>query len=89
MFGVTPSYGFYVRHVRGITFDNIEVSFERDDARPAFVLDDVGNVEFFRTNAEISPDAKMFVLRNVSDFSSSQSRNREDVKIAKAERREF
>jgi len=89
MFGVTPAYGFYVRHARGITFDNVEVSFERDDARHAFVLDDVKNVEFFRTNAELLADAKMFVLRNVSDFSSSQSRNREDVKIAKAERREF
>ena len=53
MFGVTPAYGFYVRHVRGITFDNVEVSFEKDDARPAFFLDGVKNVEFFRTNAEL------------------------------------
>src|SRR5688572_19527314 len=89
MFGVTPAYGFYVRHVRGITFDNVEVSFEKDDARPAFVLDDVKNVDFFRTNAELLPDAKMFVLRNVSEFSSSQSRNRDDLKIATVERREF
>lgn len=89
MFGVTPAYGFYVRHARGITFDNVEVSFEKDDARPAFFLDDVKNVEFFRTNAELLPDAKMFMLRNVSNFSSSQSRNRDDVKIASAERREF
>jgi polygalacturonase len=89
MFGVTPAYGFYVRHVRGITFDNIEVSFEKDDQRPAFFLEDVSNVAFFRTNAEVLPTAKMFVLNNVSDFSSSQIRNREDVKIAKVERREF
>ena len=89
MFGVTPAYGFYVRHARGITFDNVEVSFEKDDGRPAFFLDDVRKVEFFRTNAELLPDAKMFVLRSVSDFSSSQSRNRDDVKVATAERREF
>jgi hypothetical protein len=89
MFGVTPAYGFYVRHVRGITFDNVEVSFEKDDLRPAFFLEDVSNVAFFRTNAEVLPTAKMFVLNNVSDFSSSQIRNREDVKIAKVERREF
>ena len=53
MFGVTPSYGFYIRHANGLMFDNVEVSFEKNDARPAFVLDDVKNVEFFRTNAEV------------------------------------
>ena len=70
-------------------FDNVEVSCEKDDARPAFFLDDVKTVGFFRTNAELMPDAKMFVLRNVFDFSASQTRNRDDVKIANAERREF
>ena len=89
MFGVTPAYGFYVRHVRGITFNNVEVSFEKDDARPAFFLDDVKGVAFVGANAELLADAKMFVLRNVSDFSSSQSRNRDDVKIETTERREF
>ena len=48
MFGVTPGYGFYIRHARGITFDNVEVTFGSDDARPAFVLDDVKNIEFFQ-----------------------------------------
>ncbi|PYS98239.1 MAG: exo-poly-alpha-D-galacturonosidase [Acidobacteria bacterium] len=89
MFGITPAYGFYVRHVHGITFNNIEVTFEKDDARPAFFLDDVKNAEFFGTNAELVRDVKMFVLRDVWDFSSSQSRGRDDVKIAIAERREF
>ena len=89
MFGVTPAYGFYVRHARGVTFDNVEVSFEKDDARPSFFLEDVKGVEFFRTNAQLSPGAKMFVLKNVSIFSSSQGRGRDDVKIATAARREF
>jgi polygalacturonase len=89
MFGVTPAYGFFVRHVRGITFNNVEVSFDKEDSRPAFFLDDVKDVAFVGTNAQLLPDAKMFVLRNVSDFSSAQSRNRDDVKIATVERREF
>ena len=89
MFGVTPSYGFYILHAKGVTFDNVEVSFESNEGRPAFFLDNVKNVEFFRTTAQLSAEAKMYVLKNVSDFSSSQSRNREDVKIAKTERREF
>ncbi|MEQ1645145.1 MAG: glycoside hydrolase family 28 protein, partial [Pyrinomonadaceae bacterium] len=89
MFGVTPSYGFYIRHVKGLTFDNLEVTFENIEERPAFFLDDVKGVEFFRTNAQLATDAKMFVLKNVSNFSSSQSRNREDIKLAKTERQDI
>jgi polygalacturonase len=89
MFGVTPAYGFYMRHVRGVSFTNVEVSFEKDDARPAFYLDDVKGAEFVGTNAKVLTDVKMFALRNVSNFSLSQSRSRDDVKIAIAERREF
>ena len=89
MFGVTPAYGFYVRHAKGVAFDNVEVSFEKDEARPSFFLEGVKGVEFFRTNAQLSPGAKMFVLKNVSNFSLSQGRGRDDVKIATAARREF
>lgn len=89
MFGVIPAYGFYVRHAKGITFDNVKVSFERDDLRPAFFLDDVKGVEFFRTNAELAGGAKMFALKNVSNFSLIQSRNLEDMRITKADRKDF
>jgi len=89
MFGIIPSYGFYIRHANGISFDNVEVSFEKDDARPAFLLDDVKNAEFFRTNAELLTGAKMFVLKNVSNFSTVGSRNLKDTRIAKAEKKEF
>lgn len=89
MFGVLPAYGFYVRHAKGITFDNVEVSFEKDDARPAFMLDDVKNVEFFRTNAQLSSGAKMFVLKNVVNFSLFQSRSLDDRKIENADKKEF
>jgi polygalacturonase len=89
MFGVLPVYGFFVRHARGVTFDNVEVSFEKEDARPAFWLDDVGGVEFFRTNAELSGGAKMFVLKNVSNFSVSQSRTVGDEKFERVDKKEF
>ncbi len=89
MFGVTPAYGFYVRHARGITFDNVEVSFDSDDARTAFVLDDVKNIEFFRTNAQLSSGVKMFSLKNVSNFTSSQSRTIADTKVERADQKQF
>lgn len=89
MFGTIPAYGFYIRRARGITFDNVEVSFEKDDARPAFLLDDVKNIEFFRTNAQLSNGAKMFMLKNVTNFNVSQSRNLADTKLEQVEQKQF
>ena len=89
MFGVTPSSGVYVRHARGVTFDNVEISFDGPEARPAFVLDDVKSAEFFRTNAKLSEAAKMFDLKNVAGFAVSQSRNMNDVRLAHVDKRQF
>jgi polygalacturonase len=89
MFGALPAYGFYIRHAKGITFDNVEVSSDGDETRPAFLLDDVKGIEFFRTNAQLSKDAKMFVLRNVSDFSLQQSRNISNMKLEQIDKKEF
>ena len=44
MFGETPSWAFYVRHVDGISFKNITLTLLDDDFRPAFVFDDVTGI---------------------------------------------
>ena len=67
----------------------LSVSFEKEDFRPAFWLDNVGNVDFFRTNAQLGAGAKMFVLKNVSNFSFSQSRSAGDEKIERVDKKEF
>src|SRR3989441_2380377 len=41
MFGETPAYGFFIRHVRGIELRDVEVGYLKDDARSAFILSDV------------------------------------------------
>ena len=41
MFGELPSWGFYLRHIRGITLKNVHLSLEAGDYRPAIVEDDV------------------------------------------------
>ncbi|WP_164716584.1 glycosyl hydrolase family 28-related protein [Paenibacillus whitsoniae] len=45
-FGIRPSYGFWLRHVKGVTFKNTTVNFESNDNRYAVVVDDAGNIEF-------------------------------------------
>lgn len=44
MFGELPAWGFYVRHVRGLTFRNVRLSLKDEDFRPAFVFDDARGV---------------------------------------------
>ena len=37
MFGVLiPSYGFYVRNAKDITFSNVQLKFTGEEKRPAF-----------------------------------------------------
>jgi hypothetical protein len=41
---VLPASGFYVRHARNIRFTNTRLVLEKEEARPAFVLDDTKDV---------------------------------------------
>ncbi|TXK83752.1 hypothetical protein [Paenibacillus sp. N3.4] len=45
-FGVRPSYGWWLRHVKGITFNNTTVNFESNDDRYAVAVDDAEKIEF-------------------------------------------
>ena len=41
MFGEIPAYGFFIRHAKGVSLSNVEVSYLSEEFRPAFVLNDV------------------------------------------------
>jgi polygalacturonase len=61
--GPRPAYGFFVRHVRGLVFRNVQVEFENDDHRPAFAVSDAANVLFERVAAERAPAATLPSVR--------------------------
>jgi polygalacturonase len=82
-----PSHGFYVRHVKGIQFDNITIRTAREDLRPAFVLDDVEEAEFFRIKTPHAPDAPVFALHNVSGLSIARCSGVKDVELQKVAQR--
>jgi polygalacturonase len=69
MFGTMPSHGFYVRHVKGIQFDNIDIQPAKEDERPTFVLDQVDDADFFRIKTPKVEGVPVFSLTKVSDFS--------------------
>lgn len=39
--GTLPSFGFFIRHARNISLNNIELRLKREDHRPAILCDDV------------------------------------------------
>lgn len=52
-----PAWGFYVRHAKNLTFDNVNLKALKNDYRPAIVLDDVQGATFKRCNF-VEPNAK-------------------------------
>jgi len=45
MFKELPAWGFYIRHVKGITFENVILTCKKEDYRTAVVMDDVHGAE--------------------------------------------
>jgi polygalacturonase len=82
-----PSHGFYVRHVKGIQFDNIEIKTEKEDQRPAFVLEEVQGADFFRIKAPHAPGVPVFAMHNVSDFEVHMCNGVPDTQLAKVEQK--
>jgi len=46
MFKELPAWGFYIRHARGISMENVKLVCEKKDYRTAVVLDDVQGASF-------------------------------------------
>jgi len=57
MFGVLPAWGFYIRHVKDLTFENVELRASQPDLRHALVFDDAEDVVIDGLDAGFSPGA--------------------------------
>jgi polygalacturonase len=62
MFGELPAWGFYVRHVDGLTMKNIKLSIEAPDYRPALVFDDVLSLDIQSMTIQGESKPKHIVL---------------------------
>jgi parallel beta-helix repeat protein len=70
MFGTTPSWGFYIRHVDGIEMSNITLTYVNEDRRSPFFLTSVKNADFHNIKASHPTDVPLFDLHSVDDFTS-------------------
>ncbi len=67
MFGELPAWGFYVRHMDGLTMRNIKISIDAPDYRPAFVFDDVRNLTLESIEISGDPKEKKIVLHQTKE----------------------
>ncbi len=88
-FGDMPAYGFFIRHVKGIMLNNVEVSFIENDLRPAFILDDVKGAEFKFVKAQKSVNIPSLVLKRTKNTDLFHSLNLPDKFIESAENEKY
>jgi len=75
MFGQLPSYGFFIRHVKGVTLNNLYLSFEQPDYRPAIICDDVAGLDIIGLRADGTKEGHALIkLNNSQDVLISQAR---------------
>jgi len=89
MFGTTPAHGFFIRHVRGLEMEGVKIEHANDDARPAFVLDDVHGAEFGRVKAPSPGGVPTFVLNDVREFSVFRSKPVPDTELRTVSKKEL
>jgi hypothetical protein len=87
MFGEIPAYGFFIRNVKGIELNNVDVGFITDDFRPAFILDDVKGAEFNNVTAQHVEGVPIFMLKNVEDFEINRCKPVPDTQLESVEQK--
>ena len=63
MFGTLPAYGVYLRHVKGLTFEDVRLDSSTPDMRPALVGEDVEDLELSNFQAGGTGPAGLVCLR--------------------------
>jgi polygalacturonase len=81
MFGMLPAYGFFIRHARGIDLNSVDVSFTREDRRPAFVLDSVDRVTFNGCHTTKTNGVPTFVMMKAKGVSAHQCAGVADFQV--------
>jgi polygalacturonase len=74
-FGVLPAYGFFIRHAKNIEMNNVQISYSGNETRSAFVLHDVNGIELRNVKAQPVKGTPLFSLKDVKDFSISDSKD--------------
>jgi len=61
-----PSYGFFLRHCKDITFSNVALSYESGEKRPALHLEQVDSILLDRVRMQPPESGPTMRLRNAA-----------------------
>jgi polygalacturonase len=87
MFGAMPAHGFYIRHANNIQMRDIEIACIKEDARPAFVLNDVQGADFSHIKIPHADGVPAFALSKVADFNVYESKPLPNTQLDRVDRR--
>lgn len=83
-FGVLPVYGFFIRHAKNIELNNVEITYTGKESRPAFYIEDAHSIELRNVKAKPTIDQPIFVLKDVSGFTTKDVKGIKDGVITKS-----
>ena len=69
MFGELPAWGFYVRHVKGLSVKNFSLKFKTDDFRIAAIFNDVEKLKLDAVKIPSGKTMPVIILNNVKQYS--------------------
>ncbi|MEP6794081.1 MAG: glycoside hydrolase family 28 protein, partial [Saprospiraceae bacterium] len=75
MFGELPAWGFYVRHMDGLTMKNIKLNIKAPDYRPALIFDDVQNLDIKSLRIRGDIKDKQIILHNATHAKMESEQN--------------
>lgn len=87
--GITSAYGFYIHYADQVDLHNIKIVAETADLRPAFVLDNVHGIAINQLRIVNPAPSANFSMRQVNDFSISQSSPTQDIKLNNTDHKIF
>jgi polygalacturonase len=69
-----PAYGIYARNVKNLTLNNVRFEYEKPDARPAVIFDNVQDASVTGLSAQGSSDSELIRIINSKDVLIAASR---------------
>jgi len=88
-YGIMPAYGFYIRNVKGIQLENIDLNVLSKDLRSAFYLDGVTNADFKFVKAPVAPESHAMHLINTANINLFQSLNMKNETLEKVQNQDL
>jgi polygalacturonase len=82
-FGVLPVYGFFIRHVKNIELNNVNLYLLGQEKRPAIMLTSVKGIKLRNVTVPENRKSGFLVLKDVTDLSIKDSKPFKELDVKK------